>query len=149
MLKIHSALCHTVLENECSCISAAACRGCSHPVDAIADTQILALADSPLDLHVPLLQGDEHFILLLGNVKHVLQEEEQAADSESTDARTHARAADSERTYAHTHTPKWAPAGSAGRWSCGWNSLHSGLAAALRSWSSCQSEPSHATSCAR
>lgn len=104
MLKIQSALCHTVLENECSCMSAAACRGCSHPVDAIANTQILALADSPLDLHVPLLQGDEHFILLLGNVKHVLQEEEQAADSERTDARTHARAADSERTYAQTHT---------------------------------------------
>lgn len=61
----------------------------SHPEDAEADTQVLALADPPLDLHVSLLQGDERFILLLGDVKHVLQEEEQAADSQHTCARTH------------------------------------------------------------
>lgn len=64
-------------------------RLCSHPEDAKADTQVLALADSPLDLHVPLLQGDERLILILGDVEHVLQEEDQAADSEHTRAHTH------------------------------------------------------------
>lgn len=36
--------------------------------------QIFSLAELPVDLHVPLLQGDQNFVHLLGDVKQILQE---------------------------------------------------------------------------